>query len=388
MNRNEKSARKRPWRRVAAMVLGLVFAALLGEAVMRWAFPAADPTAPKIGTLYFRDAKGSEVDPRLAIEAGIVVPVSPSPRPRMGFAPGARFAICYRDFTAPWLDAQGCVDVSMSSMGIREREEIGPDKPVGEKRVLCLGDSFTFGWGIPVEAVWVRRMEPLLQEFAPTDGRVRTVNCGAAGTTVVDEYQWGLEHRFAALQPDFVLVTLCLNDLVMTNGGLGHFKERRPSTGSALLDRVRGMLAGDPRVLAEDAELVERLLALPADHPWYQANVEVDRSMHWASGTPQSGLRAMRDWCKDREIPFAVCIWPFLQGLGPDAWYPFAGIHERVAEFCGQESIPCLDLLPTLAQTPASTLWVSPQDMHANPIAQELAAPKIAAFVRTVWGGS
>jgi hypothetical protein len=43
-------------------------------------------------------------------------------------------------------------------------------------------------------------------------------------------------------------------------------------------------------------------------------------------------------------------------------------------------------VLPTLRTTDQEQLWVTPADAHANPLAQKLALPAIAAFVRQQTG--
>jgi lysophospholipase L1-like esterase len=353
----------------------------LAELLVRVAMPV--PRVP--GQLYFRDAGGVERDRSEALALGLIAPVhappgAPAPpRPRTTFAPGARFFVCYRDpdvLRRDWLDARGCVEVAFSRWGIREREEIGPDKPPGQRRVVCIGDSFTMGWGVRAEDTWVRRVEEILRR----DGAdVRTVNCGAAGAIVADEYAWALQHRFGAFQPDLVLVTLCLNDLLPTSGGLCQLAPPRPPTGSALLDGMLARFGPGPLDLDPTVDWVGLLMAEPAGSPLYSD--DVPHAAMWSQGTPKRALREMRDWCRQRGIPFVVSLWPFLQGLGEGQYYPFAKIHDLVGAFCAEEGIPLLDLLPVLRGHRPEDLWVTPADMHANPRAQRLAAAAIAPFV-------
>jgi hypothetical protein len=105
----------------------------------------------------------------------------------------------------------------------------------------------------------------------------------------------------------------------------------------------------------------------------------------WSQGSPQAALTSMRDWCRDHNSKLLIVLWPFLQGLGPAGRYPFRALHDRVAAFCREQSIDVLDLLTVLGDEPSSRLWVSPADMHANPRAQSLATPPIAAFLRAHW---
>ena len=235
------------------------------------------------------------------------------------FAPGLTFYITYEDndvLERDWLDEQGRVANHINSRGMREREELTEPKPEGQRRIVCIGDSFTFGWGIPAEQNWVR----LLEHDLRTDGvDVRTVNCGASGTICTDEYVNGLVQRFHAFEPDAVIMTICLNDLFGSDG-VSVFGPQ-PDSGSKLLDLVTGVLGDGPLDLSPDRDWVGELLAMPQRYPDGTENPRFgpDRPFEamWPQGVPQSSVREGKAWCEARGIPFLVVIWPFLQGLGP-----------------------------------------------------------------------
>ena len=384
------ASKKRPGAAAIAIlvVAALVVALGLAELVLRLFVPPLQP----LGRQTFATMDGTPMTLLEGVAKGFIVrvpPPTPMERPRFMFAPGLDFYICYTDndvLGRDWLDAGGRVLNHINRSGIRERDEVRPDnKRPGERRIVCLGDSFTFGWGLPAELGWVRRLETELRH----GGRdITTVNCGAAGTVCVDEYWFGLQHRFHAFQPDAVILTLCLNDLMPSSGVsvLGP----TPNTGLRLLDRVLAAFARHPLDLDPEFPWVDRLLALsrdvandsglahPTEKPW---------EAMWPQGVPQSSLRAAKAWCDARSIPFLVVIWPFLQGLGPGRHYPFQKMHDLVAEDCATAGIPLLDVLPALRGTNSEDLWVTPADPHANPRAHELATPAIVAFVKqhTKW---
>lgn len=385
----QSHAKKRGGVVAIAILLALSICVALGlaELVLRLL-----PAPRVLGDLTYATQDGAPITPAEGAAQGKIVPVpppTPMNRPRMMFAPDLTFYICYADndvLRREWLDARGCVLNHINHFGIRERDEIRPDnKQPGERRIVCLGDSFTFGWGIPAELGWVRLLENELRR----DGRdVRTVNCGAAGTVCVDEYWWGLKHRFHVFQPDAVIMTLCLNDLMPSCGVT--VTGPVADSGSRLLDRVLGAWRGSPLDLDASHDWVGDLLALsrdaanasglahPTEKPW---------EAMWPQGVPQQCLRETKAWCDERSIPFLVVIWPFMQGLGPGRTYPFQKMHDLVAADCAAARIPLLDVLPALRETRAEDLWVTPKDPHPNPRAQQLALPSIASFVRahTKW---
>jgi lysophospholipase L1-like esterase len=372
----------RPTRRVhplaiVAMLSGSLAVALgLAELIVRLL-----PAPRALGDVLYADAAGKPITPMEALERGLIVAVTPpGPRPRTMFAPGT-FYLCYADqdrLQRDWLDANGRIAVRINSFGLHERE-LPKQKPAGQRRIVCVGDSFTFGWGIPEEAGWVRLLE---NDLRRDQGDVLTINCGAAGTVCIDEYVAGLTTRFHEFGPDVVILTICLNDLIPNNGVL--LFGPAPDTGSALLDRILMACGRTPLQLDPALDWVDYMLRM--DRATAEganlANEHKPFEAMWSQGVPQRSLREAKAFCEARKIPFLVTLWPFLQGLGPGRHYPFQKLHDLVAEDCKAAGIPFLDVTPALQSTPAEELWVTPVDAHANPKAQQLALPRIAAFVR------
>ena len=52
--------------------------------------------------------------------------------------------------------------VYINSIGIRDREL--PRERGDMYRVLAIGDSYTYGWGVDIENTWMRRLETLLRD--------------------------------------------------------------------------------------------------------------------------------------------------------------------------------------------------------------------------------
>lgn len=375
--------RPRPRRRRPAAIAILVLVTLalaLGAAELFLRLFVGPP--PVVGRLTYATLDGAEITPADAVATGKIVPVQPpGPRPRDMFAPNNSFYLVYDNGRLPrdWFDAQGRVLVRINRYGLRERDDITPEKPAGQRRIVCLGDSFTFGWGIPEELGWVRKLEDRLRVDR---GDVRTVNCGAAGTVCVDEYTAGLFNRFHVFQPDAVVLTICLNDLIPSSGL--NLQGPAPNTGSRLLDLLLGAMGHSPLQLDPAHDWVGELLKLDAATATSADLAGGDKPFEamWSQGVPQKSLREAKAFCEARKISFLVTLWPFLQGLGPGRHYPFQKLHDLVAADCAAAGIPFLDVLPALRGTREEELWVTPFDAHANPRAQELALPAIERFVR------
>lgn len=181
----------RRWRRRAPALLAVAVALLavgLGLWVQRERAEVATVSdvitrpAPQLGPL------AQELLPNLE-DAVVVVPDRPHD-PAEVRDPARRASIQRtRSFT-----------VSTNAAGLR-----GPPlrDPPGEPRILCVGDSVTFGWGVAEEQSWPRRLERLLR---PTLPEVEVINAGVPARKPDEMAAW-MEQEGAALAPDLVLFT-------------------------------------------------------------------------------------------------------------------------------------------------------------------------------------
>jgi lysophospholipase L1-like esterase len=104
-------------------------------------------------------------------------------------------------------------EVEISAQGFRNPIVEIP-KPGSTYRVLVLGDSVAFGWGVSEADCFPRVVERTLRAAGwPGDGRtVEVINAGVPGWGAPNELLF-LRDEGMALDPDLVLVTLVNNDL-------------------------------------------------------------------------------------------------------------------------------------------------------------------------------
>jgi len=95
--------------------------------------------------------------------------------------------------------------VTINARGFRGTADVADRVPDGKVRVVCSGDSFTFGYGVGDEETWVAALPRL-------DERLETVNLGQGGYGIDQIYLWyrrdgeRLEHQvhlFSVIVEDF-----------------------------------------------------------------------------------------------------------------------------------------------------------------------------------------
>ncbi len=101
------------------------------------------------------------------------------------------------------------VPIKVNSKGFRDVEHRLPKKE-DTIRILGLGDSFMFGWGVGAQEIFFKRVEKLLSHAAGT--RVETINAGVPG--------WGLNQYYLYLKkagvqysPDLIVLAYFTDDL-------------------------------------------------------------------------------------------------------------------------------------------------------------------------------
>jgi lysophospholipase L1-like esterase len=106
------------------------------------------------------------------------------------------------------------IPVAINQAGFRERD-LPVNKPKGTFRIVGLGDSLMFGWGVPVETTYLRVLEELLQQ-RDDPIRYETLNFAVPGYNAAMEVETFLSIA-RHYGPDLVIVGLVGNDADVPN---------------------------------------------------------------------------------------------------------------------------------------------------------------------------
>ncbi|HYC22047.1 MAG TPA: SGNH/GDSL hydrolase family protein [Candidatus Bathyarchaeia archaeon] len=108
------------------------------------------------------------------------------------------------------LEISGDVLYRINADGFRDRRYAIP-KPPGTFRIVVLGDSIAFGYGVEERDAFPKVLESRLSELAPA-AHVEVVNLGVSGYNAYTEAEL-LKDVGVKYQPDLVLLQFCINDL-------------------------------------------------------------------------------------------------------------------------------------------------------------------------------
>jgi lysophospholipase L1-like esterase len=121
--------------------------------------------------------------------------------------PGVRWELVPHGRSASYIG----VPVEISSLGLRDRELALP-KPPGTCRVVVIGDSVTFGYGVRLEETYVKVLEARLNAARARGVRWEVVNAGIEEAGL-DHYLHVIRTLAPRLDPDLTVVGLVLNDI-------------------------------------------------------------------------------------------------------------------------------------------------------------------------------
>ena len=274
----------------------------------------------------------------------------------------------YHDNPRDYFGKENEVIHETNSLGFRGSEFPKKKKP-GERRVLFLGDSFTFGEGVWLADTYPVVAEKELQKNLPS---LVSLNLGVSGYNTVQANALlnteGVKH-----QPDAVVLGFVLNDPEPPLFVKPRFADRitrRPR-------RIEGWFS-DPFPPRSVRFRISKLIwsfsaqrARTAHTLQHYRDLFHDMSTGWQHC--QLALREIAATCEKRKIPFCVVIFPVLYQLED---YPFADIHARLTTVIGTENV--IDLLPKLQGKKASDLWVHATDQHPNEQVHRLAGKLVA----------
>jgi lysophospholipase L1-like esterase len=248
-------------------------------------------------------------------------------------------------------------DVTINSRGLRGPEVASAGEP-GVRRVVVLGDSLTFGWGVNEAETFPRMLERLLNE---SGRRSDVINAGVGNYNTAQEVAW-FEERGLAYEPDEVILGFYINDAEPTP----HRKEGWLARRSYLYV-----------VLASMWDALQRQMGLRKGYVEYYAELYQDSNPGWR--TCQDALERLAAMCRARNIRLTVALLPELHDV--EDTYPFRFVHEKVSAVLGRHGVPVLDLNGAFRGRDPKSLWVSPGDAHPNAVAQRIIAERLFASI-------
>ncbi len=245
------------------------------------------------------------------------------------------------------------VPIEINSLGFRDYEYT-VNKPHGAKRILFLGDSFTLGWGVPLNNIFPKRLEHMLNKEHP---KVEVINLGVGNYNSMMEHEL-FKSQGLRLNPDLVVLVYFVNDAEPTP---------QPSRFRFIIKySYFAAFLTDQYIKAR-----HRLLRSMELDAYYRHIYSPDSA---ALSLNRTAIKKLIALCRLNNIKLLLVNFPELREFRN---YPYMFATEYIRDIADSNNTPFLDLMNYLSPVEPSSLWVSDEDPHPNIKAHAVAAEAI-----------
>jgi lysophospholipase L1-like esterase len=256
--------------------------------------------------------------------------------------------------------------VAISAQGLRDRE-YGSTAPANTTRLLILGDSVTFGAGVLAAETFSKQLETRLN--ASGNGRTfEVVNTGVIGYNTIQE-RARLEQIGLGLQPDLVVLTFVVNDLLNT---FSIFDHQYDPVGP--LAPVKQWLRRNSRLYRFYQNVSWRLIDAIRKDP---NRPEMPRD-HQRVVERQAEIVRIAQLSPDHGAAFLLMLYPdnLYQQVSPDPSGHSETVRENFVEFARANGLPLLDLTDALGDVrdPRARTMRLREDPHPSPTGHQAIA--------------
>jgi lysophospholipase L1-like esterase len=260
--------------------------------------------------------------------------------------------------------------VQTNSLGFRENE-YPVERASGKRRIVVLGDSYTFGLGVEFGQTYGKRLEARLSRaLGPTE----VINFGVSGYNTVQELAT-LREIAARYRPDLIVVGFVLNDVermlpakkAQAAGAWSPLAAHNSLKRHSMLYRYLA-----PKVGAVFALFGARY-AFGVTHNLIDSYSEA--SPGWADA--RRALLGIAGEARRLQAGMLVVVFPMMVDFRS---YPLDHAHRAVMRFCQENGIEALDLLGRFRNENAAALAVF-LDGHPNARAHQIFADEIYAYL-------
>lgn len=224
------------------------------------------------------------------------------------------------------------------------------------RKVIALGDSLTFGWGVPEGQTYADQLERLLATRCP-GSRPAIVHNGGIGNSNTSMQLARYRELLRPLHPDWLILGYFINDA-----------EPDPVPSESWLVWRSSLAALFSTRLLQGREVRLR------DYRQFYTDLYHDGRPGWER--TQEAIRELGRELRADHVAGTVILLPELHE--PHGFGSFAPIYERVGAIARASGFEVID--PSAAFPPGSgkSCWVSRLDAHPNAAAQKIFAEALA----------
>ena len=247
------------------------------------------------------------------------------------------------------------VMVDINSDGLRDKEY--PVDKTDAYRIIFLGDSLTFGWGVEDNETFATLIEEDMNSQGPTE----VINFGTGNYNTEQEVNLFID-KGLKYNPDKVVLFYFINDAELTPEKSGLWFMGYSHFISFYWSRINS--------------LINNIVPSKSFQEYYDSLYDQDEQ-GWINA--RKAILQLRDICKENGIELQVVLLPELHDVNNEI---FADIYNNLGLFLEENNIDYLNLAKLFENHPNQfDLWVSFDDAHPNDIAHRKIAESSVDFI-------
>lgn len=304
------------------------------------------------------------------------------------------------------------VTIKTNSLGLRDNEIL--PKETFDYRILMLGDSFTWGFGVEQEETFSQLLE---KTFSAHGRKIDVVNAGVVSYSPILEYAY-LKNYGLQLKPDIVILNFDMSDLkddykyeknaiITADGELIGFSKPNAASNIALLlklktiDFAKGIVDNMYGRIPHKKQLnLPHVLNITNNH-YAVTRFDIDEESaanYWKRSF--SYIQKINELCYANNITFILSVHPYGHQVSPDEWaygrHRFGFANDQIysdrpeqilREFAQTNDILFNSLFEPFQQSKNIQLFF-PYDGHFNKNGHELAAEVFFTRLSEMLSGS
>jgi lysophospholipase L1-like esterase len=263
--------------------------------------------------------------------------------------------------------------VKTNALGLRDRE-YQPKQP-REFRILSLGDSYAFGFGVELEECYSKVVE---RELNRRSGEVRfsVINAGVVGYGTKQQ-RLAFQQLYAKLRPDLVIATFVAGNDVYEN--------------AVYEDQLRTGLQTPLGFVGRRSHLTRLILRITFPLWFFLENREPGRIEHTIGL-----LKELESGFRQAGIPHLMLVIPARHQIRPEV-EPLARLqmslglenllfrqNHRVIRHFERDNVPYLDLWRALVAKDSLTPVSFADDSHLNAVGHEVVGREVVKRLQTM----
>lgn len=254
------------------------------------------------------------------------------------------------------------VNVKINSYGFRDRE-YSLEKPYDTYRIMVLGDSFTLGWGVPIDDAYSEVLEHMLNENIKGK-KFEVINTALGNYNTQMEYEM-LKEKGISFKPDMVILGYYPNDPELTVkfdiNGISTFIKRHSYIYMFFWDRITN-LKTKIKAGSKTGSYTGYV------HGLYKNGFEGRRIM-------ESSLNGIIDLSRQNNITPVVVVLP--QFFGNLKNYEFSEVYPIISNITSKKGVLAIDMLPYFQSYSTKDVIISAEDAHPNKLGHSIIAKAI-----------